>query len=139
MVSVEGGMSFTADIININEMENTMRTDITKINEKSPHTELTEGLMVFAGGTSKMFQIGEWRTNTPIFHEDLCKQCLLCAPVCPDGSIPVKDSKRGAFDYDHCKGESLSVWCDRDEGGQRKWQLRNVCQVMKRWLTPSVR
>lgn len=36
-------MSFTADIININEMENTMRTDITKINEKSPHTELTEG------------------------------------------------------------------------------------------------
>lgn len=43
MVSVEGGMSFTADIININEMENTMRTDITKINEKSPHTELTEG------------------------------------------------------------------------------------------------
>ena len=78
MVSVEGGMSFTADIININEMENTMRTDITKINEKSPHTELTEGLMVFASGTSKMFQTGEWRTNTPIFHEDLCKQCLLC-------------------------------------------------------------
>ena len=81
-------------------MENTMRTDITKINEKSPHTELTEGLMVFAGGTSKMFQTGEWRTNTPIFHEDLCKQCLLCALVCPDVSIPVKDSKRGAFDYD---------------------------------------
>lgn len=103
-------MSFTADIININEMENTMRTDITKINEKSPHTELTEGLMVFAGGTSKMFQTGEWRTNTPIFHEDLCKQCLLCAPVCPDVSIPVKDSKRGAFDYDPCKGCGI---CER--------------------------
>ena len=101
-------MSFAADIININEMENTMRTDITKINEKSPHTELTEGLMVFAGGTSKMFQTGEWRTNTPIFHEDLCKQCLLCAPVCPDGSIPVKDSKRGAFDYDHISGLTSS-------------------------------
>ena len=25
-----------------------MRTDITKINEQSPHQELTEGLMVFA-------------------------------------------------------------------------------------------
>ena len=41
MVSVEGGMSFTADIININEMENTMRTDITKINEKSPDRKST--------------------------------------------------------------------------------------------------
>ena len=27
-----------------------MRTDITKINEKTPHQDLTEGLMVFAGG-----------------------------------------------------------------------------------------
>lgn len=25
-----------------------MRTDITKINEKTPHQDLTEGLMVFA-------------------------------------------------------------------------------------------
>lgn len=32
-----------------------MRTDITKINEKTPHQDLTEGLMVFAGGTSKLF------------------------------------------------------------------------------------
>lgn len=31
-----------------------MRTDITKINEQSPHQDLTEGLMVFAGGTSKL-------------------------------------------------------------------------------------
>jgi pyruvate ferredoxin oxidoreductase delta subunit len=81
-----------------------VRTDITKINEKSSHTELTEGLMIFAGGTSKLFHTGEWRTNTPVFREELCKQCLLCAPVCPDSSIPVKESKRGDFDYDHCKG-----------------------------------
>ena len=66
-----------------------MRTDITKINETTPVDELTEGLMVFAGGTSKLFNTGEWRTNTPVFKEDLCKQCLLCAPD---------------FDYDHCKG-----------------------------------
>ena len=81
-----------------------MRTDITKINEQTPHQDLTEGLMVFAGGTSKHFKTGEWRTSTPVFHADLCKQCLLCAPVCPDSSIPVVDSKRGEFDYDHCKG-----------------------------------
>ena len=42
-----------------------MRTDVTKINEKTPHQDLTEGLMVFAGGTSKLFNTGEWRTNTP--------------------------------------------------------------------------
>ena len=58
-----------------------MRTDITKINENTPHEELTEGLMVFNGATSKLFNTGEWRTNTPVFKADLCKQCLLCAPT----------------------------------------------------------
>ena len=81
-----------------------MRTDVHKINEQTPHQDLTEGLMMFAGATSKYFNTGEWRTNTPVFIADKCKQCLLCAPVCPDGSIPVKDSKRADFDYDHCKG-----------------------------------
>ena len=81
-----------------------MRTDITKINENTPHEELTEGLMVFNGATSKLYNTGEWRTNTPVFKADLCKQCLLCAPVCPDSSIPVAEGKRGEFDYDHCKG-----------------------------------
>lgn len=81
-----------------------MRTDVHKINEQTPHHELTEGLMIFAGGTAKEFHTGEWRTNTPIFHPELCKQCLLCTPVCPDGSIPVENSKRKDFDYDHCKG-----------------------------------
>ena len=81
-----------------------MRTDISKINESTPHEDLTEGLIMFAGGTSKEFKTGEWKTNTPIFHEEKCKQCLLCTPVCPDGAIPLKDSKRSDFDYDHCKG-----------------------------------
>lgn len=81
-----------------------MRTDISKINETTPCGGLTEGLVVCAAATAKEFKTGEWRTNTPVFHADLCKQCLLCAPVCPDGSIPVKDGKRGEFDFYHCKG-----------------------------------
>ena len=79
-----------------------MRTDIKNINEHTPHEELTEGLMIFAGGTSKQFRTGEWRTNTPVFHQEKCKQCLLCVPVCPDGSIPVNNGEREQFDYDHC-------------------------------------
>lgn len=81
-----------------------MRTDVSKINEQTPHEDLTEGLMIFAGGTSKQFRTGEWRTNTPVFESGKCKQCLLCVPVCPDGSIPVANGERGQFDYGHCKG-----------------------------------
>ncbi len=81
-----------------------MRTDISKINEKTPYQELTTGMHIYAGGTSKEFNTGEWRNNTPVFLEQNCKQCLLCAPCCPDSSIPVVDGKRLDFDYDHCKG-----------------------------------
>ena len=81
-----------------------MRTDITRINENSLYTDLTEGLQLYAGGTSRLFKTGEWRTNTPVLDPDKCRQCLLCAPVCPDSSIPVKNGKRLDFDYDHCKG-----------------------------------
>ena len=81
-----------------------MRTDITKINKKSSYPELTEGLQVHAAGTSKYFQTGEWRSNTPVWIPEKCKQCLLCTPCCPDSSIPVVDGRRRGFDYDHCKG-----------------------------------
>ena len=81
-----------------------MRTDISRINEQTPHQELTEGLMVFAGGTSKYFETGEWRTRTPILNHDLCRQCMVCSMVCPDSCIPLKDGERGEFDYKHCKG-----------------------------------
>ena len=81
-----------------------MKTDISKINESSPHQDLTEGLIIAGAGTSREFHTGEWRTKTPFFDEAACKQCLLCTPVCPDSCIPVKDGKRGAFDLAHCKG-----------------------------------
>ncbi|MBR2189667.1 MAG: 4Fe-4S binding protein [Eubacterium sp.] len=86
-----------------------MRTDATKINERSPYTDLTEGLQMFAAGTAKNFNTGEWRTNTPVMIWEKCRQCLLCCPVCPDSSIPVKGGKRLDFDYDHCKGCGICV------------------------------
>lgn len=53
---------------------------------------------------AEVFRTGEWRMDTPKFIEEKCKQCLLCVPVCPDSSIPVKEGKRLDFDLDHCKG-----------------------------------
>lgn len=80
--------------------ENLMR----HINEKSPYQDMTKGGVVYAGGNSVDVHTGEWRTITPKYHPEQCKQCLLCFPVCPDSSIPVVDGKRLDFDYDHCKG-----------------------------------
>lgn len=81
-----------------------MATDISKITEKSPWQDLTEGNKVYGGGTAIHFKTGEWRTSTPVLDTDKCTQCLLCAPVCPDGSIPVNNGEREDFDLDHCKG-----------------------------------
>ena len=82
-------------------------TDISKITEKSQWQDLTVGNQIYGSGTSKAFHTGEWRTQTPVFASDKCKQCLLCVPVCPDSSIPVVDCKRQDFDYDHCKGGGI--------------------------------
>ena len=80
--------------------ENLMR----HINEKSPWQDMTPGGIVLGGGNSVDVRTGDWRTVSPKFHADKCRQCLLCFPVCPDSSIPVVDGKRLDFDYDHCKG-----------------------------------
>lgn len=79
------------------------------INEQLPWQELTVGCEIYEGGTSKLTMTGEWRSNKPVWIEEKCKQCMLCAPFCPDSSIPVKDGIRGDFDYDHCKGCGICV------------------------------
>lgn len=79
-------------------------TDISKITEKSKWQDITPGNQIYAAGTSREFKTGEWRTQTPVWIPEKCKQCLLCIPVCPDSSIPVENRERLDFDYDHCKG-----------------------------------
>ena len=49
-----------------------MRTDISRIHEKSKYTEITPGNHVYGGGTSKAFNTGEWRTATPVIDESKC-------------------------------------------------------------------
>jgi pyruvate ferredoxin oxidoreductase delta subunit len=71
--------------------------------------DITEGGTICQPGNSAQFNTGDWRSMMPVWHEEKCKQCLLCVPVCPDSCISVKDMKRGAFDYDHCKGCGICV------------------------------
>ncbi len=74
------------------------------INEDTKWQDLTEGLQIHEPATSRRFLTGEWRTETPVWMQEKCKQCLLCVPYCPDSCIPVKEDRRQEFDYDHCKG-----------------------------------
>ncbi len=74
------------------------------IHEESAWQQLTPGGEIYEGGTAKTVKTGDWRSNVPVYAPDKCKQCLLCAPYCPDGAIPVKDGKRTDFDLYHCKG-----------------------------------
>jgi len=75
-----------------------------QIDEQTPWQELTVGGEIYEGGTARLVNTGDWRTITPQFHPDKCKQCMLCFPFCPDSAIPVEHGRRQDFDLMHCKG-----------------------------------
>ncbi len=86
-----------------------MAVDMSKLGLRAPWQDLTDGMIISAGGTSKEFETGKWSTEKPVFIEEKCTQCLLCTPVCPDSCIPVKNGKREEFDLEHCKGCGICV------------------------------
>lgn len=86
-----------------------MKSDVNKLGLDCKWQDLTEGMQIYGSETSVHFHTGEWTSVKPELHEDLCIHCLMCVPVCPDSVIPVVDGKRGAFDYDHCKGCGICV------------------------------
>lgn len=75
-----------------------------QVDEKITWQDIAPGGEIYEGGTSALVNTGDWRTMIPAFIEEKCKHCMLCVPVCPDSSIPVKDGKRLDFDFMHCKG-----------------------------------
>jgi len=74
------------------------------INEHSSQKDLSPAGAICEGGTAELVNTGTWRTMIPAFVAEKCKHCMLCVPVCPDSSIPVKGDKRMDFDFTHCKG-----------------------------------
>ena len=81
-----------------------MEHDVSKLGLNVKWQDLTLGCTIVGRGTAAEFVTGEWRVDTPRFIKEKCKQCLLCAPVCPDSAIPVENGRRLEFDLDHCKG-----------------------------------
>ena len=75
------------------------------INSQTPYQDLTIGGNIYTAGNAKDFKTGDWRSQTPVYYSEKCKQCGLCFPVCPDDAIPVsKEGLRSDFDFDACKG-----------------------------------
>lgn len=70
----------------------------------TPWQETTLGGVVTEAGNAKYYKTGGWRSEKPNWHEDKCKQCLMCFPACPDSSILTESKKMIGIDYDHCKG-----------------------------------
>jgi len=66
--------------------------------------ELEMGAIIPEAGNAEQYNTGSWRASRPQWIEENCIQCLFCWIYCPDSSVTVKDSKRGEFDYGHCKG-----------------------------------
>ncbi|SMP41069.1 4Fe-4S binding protein [Anoxynatronum buryatiense] len=80
-----------------------------EINEQIGWKAISPGGIVTEAGSAQHFKTGDWRTMRPVWLQEKCRQCLLCAPTCPDSSIPVVERKREKFDYDHCKGCGICV------------------------------
>ncbi|WP_105618530.1 4Fe-4S binding protein [Vallitalea okinawensis] len=75
----------------------------------TPWQDTTPGGVVTSTGNAHEFKTGDWRAMKPVWHEDKCKHCLLCFPVCPDSSIMVSEKKMTGVDFDHCKGCGVCV------------------------------
>ncbi len=50
---------------------------------------------------------GSWRTFRPVVT-DKCTGCGICASICPEGCIILRD-KKAKIDYDYCKGCLICV------------------------------
>ena len=71
--------------------------------------DLPAGLVCPAGGNSREYITGSWRSMRPIWDKETCNNCMMCWVYCPDSSIIVKDGEMIGIDLDHCKGCGVCV------------------------------
>lgn len=81
-----------------------MMRSASEINEQTVWQELTPGGEIYEGGTARLTRTGDWRTDTPVFHAEACRHCMLCVPFCPDSALLVQNGHNMGIDLMHCKG-----------------------------------
>ncbi len=81
------------------------------VNENSNHNHngSNRGCVGSSGKNSKIRKTSGWRTFKPVFLDDKCKGCGICAQYCPEGCIELAEfagrkTKTARVDYDYCKG-----------------------------------
>ena len=54
--------------------------------------------------TTVVNKTGAWRSFKPVFDNDLCSKCGICALYCPEAVVYKLESGYYDPDYDFCKG-----------------------------------
>lgn len=78
-----------------------------KLSECSTWKEVPMAGHITDAGNSAEYHTGSWRSERPIWKEDVCIQCLQCWLYCPDLAIKIEDDKIAGIDYNYCKGCGL--------------------------------
>ncbi|MGI6610264.1 MAG: 4Fe-4S binding protein [Limnochordia bacterium] len=85
-------------------MSEAAKTKANPIRPGAGWKELPWGGIIPAGGTSREFKTGGWRSNRPIWDSEKCISCMTCWLYCPDMAIQVENGKMIGINFDHCKG-----------------------------------
>lgn len=66
--------------------------------------ELIPGFVVTEPGSTRAYRTGDWRAQRPLFNNDRCIKCGICALFCPEDCVG--QNGEGYFEADlfYCKG-----------------------------------
>lgn len=60
--------------------------------------------VIAPAGSSQYTKTGSWRTFRPVFMNEKCTGCLICATLCPEGVIFSVARRKMGVNYAYCKG-----------------------------------
>lgn len=62
------------------------------------------GASILKDGNSYKFKTGDWKVKYPERKKDLCKNCMMCVPYCPENCIKQTNGILDEIELDYCKG-----------------------------------